>query len=244
MKGSSMKPKPVFLKSIELEPDPAEAHALLGRLLLQMGRFEEAAIFLNNAIERDPSMVRPYVELIGARKATQSDLPLVEQVSNMALDKSLAANDRRDLQYAIGKAFDDLGEYRRAMRHFDEANGLMSLELGNRRLDRQQHSASFDRMIANFSEKFLSQPRGLRLPSERPIFIIGMIRSGTTLVEQIVSSHPDVAAGGELTYLNDHYQSVLVPPSGSSPREEVAEVDRRLFGVARRVSPRPGQGQE
>ena len=208
----------------DLEPDFEPALSLLGTVLLQLGRFEEAADCLDRTISLEPLHAQPYIELIGCRKTKPEHTPLLETMAALIHSPAQSNEARRNLHYALGKAYDDLGDYRRAMRHYDEANGMMAMQLSSRRLDRNAHTASFNRMIGTFSEAFLAQRKGLGFDSEMPILIVGMIRSGTTLIEQIISSHPDVAAGGELMLLQQRYQRVIMPPPGSSPPVEAAKL--------------------
>jgi hypothetical protein len=98
---------------------------------------------------------------------------------------------------ALGKAADDLGEYERAMRHFDAADAV-------RRASAAFPSDQFDREVQQLIEQttpdLVARAPRLGMPDLTPVLIIGMPRSGTTLVEQIISAHPDVRAGGELNF--------------------------------------------
>lgn len=210
-------------KAVALDPDSADALALLGTVLLQLGRFENARTALERTIELRPRAARPYIELVGSRKTLDDHRPLLERMSGMLQDRSLTPEDRRGLHYALGKAYDDLADYRMAIRHYDEANGMMLMQLAGHPFDRERHTSGLNQMIEGFSEKFLSTPRHFGIETEKPILIVGMIRSGTTLVEQIVSSHPDVAAGGEQTYLIQRYQRVMSPPAGTSRMKEATD---------------------
>ena len=99
---------------------------------------------------------------------------------------------------ALGKAYDDLGEYPSAIRHFDDGNRLKHHT--RRSYDAAAHAATVDGIIATFTADFFSRNAALGSDWEVPILILGMPRSGTTLVEQILSSHPEIAAGGELAF--------------------------------------------
>jgi hypothetical protein len=90
-----------------------------------------------------------------------------------------------------------LGDYEGAMGHFDAANGIRSAMV---RFDQAATASHVDRIIAHFTPAFLAAHAGLGTADPTPLLIVGMPRSGTTLVEQIVSCHPAIAAGGELMY--------------------------------------------
>src|SRR6202041_3342817 len=101
-----------------------------------------------------------------------------------------------------GKAFDDLGDWSEAMRNYRQGNDLRAMSA---RLDRGVLVRHYDDLIAGFSNEGLANAvrslgRTARRGGNLPVFIVGMPRSGTTLTEQILSSHPAVAAGGELGF--------------------------------------------
>ena len=110
------------------------------------------------------------------------------------------------LHYALGKSHADLGRYETAMRHYDEANRVALVVL--KPFDREAHALQVDRTIGLYSRLAASSaPAG-----QTPVFIVGVMRSGTTLVEQIVSSHPEVAGGGELGFWLDRTSELLDGP--------------------------------
>jgi hypothetical protein len=112
----------------------------------------------------------------------------------------LEAAQRLQLHLAIGKAADDLGDYALAMRHFDAADGVRR---GFVPFDSAAFSVEIDRLIARCTPEFIARAPELGSNDATPVLIIGMPRSGTTLVEQIVSMHPEVGAGDELNFWND-----------------------------------------
>ena len=109
---------------------------------------------------------------------------------------------RIHMNFGLGKAFDDLGEYAEAMRYYDAANGLRA---NSTRLNRADVATWFDTIIKSFTaEAFMRGWQNLIRPAHRdddlPVFIVGVPRCGSTLLEQILSSHPAVAGTGELTF--------------------------------------------
>jgi hypothetical protein len=113
----------------------------------------------------------------------------------------LPDEERMVLHFVLGKAHDDLGEHAEAMRHFDAGNSIRARSL---RSDRAEFEASLDRQIKRFTPELFGQLAGFGTEDETPLLIVGMPRSGTTLVEQIVSSHPAVTAGDELSFWASH----------------------------------------
>jgi tetratricopeptide (TPR) repeat protein len=184
-----------YRKAIELRPDHAEAYADLGNTLRSQGRFEAASDAHRRALAlgRDPGP--SYYELSRCRKFTPADKDLISEIE-AALDREAAASiyGRSMFYFALGKIYDDLGEYETAMRHYDEANRL---EAGSEPFDLLDFARFVDWSIATFP---VVTPAPTASDSELPLLIVGMPRSGTTLVEQILASHPEVAAGGELSF--------------------------------------------
>jgi tetratricopeptide (TPR) repeat protein len=115
-----------------------------------------------------------------------------------ALSSSSLTNEQASyLHFAIANAHDNLGEYELAMRHYDEAHRCSRRNLyGDTRFDEAEYEARFDAIRSTYDESaFGGAAAGLA--SDLPIFIVGMMRSGTTLTEQILSSHPVIGASGE-----------------------------------------------
>ncbi len=197
--------KSCVMQSIAQDDRRAEAHELLGSLEQQLGHFAEARECFQRAVEIDPRRATVYLALVGTRPITVEDQPFVQRMVGLLGDSSLTEQDRISLNYALGKAFDDLADYDRAMAHFDEANRIAAhrLQVAGRMLDPARHAHNIDRLIETYTPEFFARNAGAGTDDDLPVLIVGMIRSGTTLVEQIVSSHPEVGAGGELRYWGD-----------------------------------------
>ena len=110
-----------------------------------------------------------------------------------------------------------LGEYDKALRHFEEANRVGASRIPPSADSRRGLAEHVDAIIGTFTPAMLEAHRDIGNESGTPIFIAGMIRSGTTLTEQIVSSHPLVGGAGELGYLMDHYREAVEPNVGFKP---------------------------
>jgi tetratricopeptide (TPR) repeat protein len=182
---------------VAADPDNPLAHDLLGNLLAEAGHFEEAGACFTRAIALAPLLAGSYYDLVRCRRIIPADAGLVTEME-AALDiPGLDDEPRIRVHLALGKAADDLGEYERAMRHFDAADAV-------RRATAVFPSDQFDREVSQLIEQttpdLVARAPRLGMPDPTPLLIIGMPRSGTTLVEQIISAHPDVRAGGELNF--------------------------------------------
>jgi tetratricopeptide (TPR) repeat protein len=183
-----------FRRAIALKPDLVEAHTNLGAALRDQGRFEEAIAVHQTALLSGPD-ANTYYELSSCRKFTPADRPLIADMTALLKDSRITDAERSLLHFALGKIFDDLAEYETAIAHFDEANRLGR---GKARFDGQAFAAMVDWLIGTFPKGALTAHGASE--SQLPVLIVGMPRSGTTLAEQILASHPLVAAGGELNF--------------------------------------------
>lgn len=164
-----------------------------------LGRFEDARACFEQALQTRPWDGGAHYGLVSTQKMTTEDTTLLDSMLRWQGDSRLTPQDQIFFQYALGKTYDDLGKPDKAMAHFREANGHAAR---NSRLefDRDLHKAYIDWRIQTFDENFLRRHGGAGVESEAPVFVVGMIRSGTTLVEQALSSHPSIGAGGELRF--------------------------------------------
>jgi tetratricopeptide (TPR) repeat protein len=227
-------------RALALDPRSADGQRLLGMVLQQAGRFEEAIACLEQAIARDGRLVAAYYDLVYAKKLTEADRTLVRQMEALLEQPGLPDQDRTRLCFALGKAHDDLGDHAAAIRHYDVGNRI---ERARYAFDRARHVARIDRAVAVCGPDFFARFRPHGSSSEAPLFILGMMRSGTTLVEQIVSSHPEVGAGGELTFWGDAASALepageasLEPAALGKPTKDYLALLHRIAPGARRVT--------
>lgn len=186
--------------TVERDPQSGEAYRLLGSILREAGRFGEAATCLERAIALDPELISAYHDLVQSKKVIEADRPLLTRMSSLVESKGLTDHERTLLHFGLGKAFDDLAAYDQAIRHFDQGNRL---ERSGLSFDRPQFAAQIDRLITRFTGEFFAAHAELGSDCATPVLILGMPRSGTTLVEQIVSSHPQIGAAGELRFWHE-----------------------------------------
>jgi len=186
-------------ETLVADPANAIAYDLLGNLLSDFGRFDEARACFERAIAIAPMLVGCYYDLVRCRPITKDDGGLLHAMQSALAMPALETGQRQRVHLAIGKAAEDMGDYGLAMQHFDAADEV-------RRGSAPFHSAAFsneiDRLIARCTPELIAGTRELSSSDATPVLIIGMPRSGTTLVEQIISMHPEVGAGGELNFWN------------------------------------------
>jgi Flp pilus assembly protein TadD len=211
---------------IARDPSSGEAHRLLGNLLAESGDFDAAAAHFERAIAVDPSEVGAYHGLAMSRRLTAADRPLVARLRARLAGSDIADPDRMRLLFALGKALDDLGDRAAAMRQFDAANRIRHRFC---RFDRSELARRVDALIARFDrELFVGAP--LRGDDELPVLVLGMPRSGTTLVERIVASHARVKGGGEIEFWTEHAPALV-----RADRAGLAAAAERLHADYRRL---------
>ena len=198
-----------------LMQDPNAFDALIGSgiMLHQLGRFDEARSHFERALVIRPHSLPAIVGILRGHRAKVTDRPLLEQAAALLAQQEELDDEGRQLTYATAKAFDDLGEFEQAIRFYDLANQTAARLQKPHGLDRAFHSMKLNEMMRVFSRELLRHRNSFANTTHKPIFILGMIRSGTTLAEQIISRHPDVLAGGELRFWVDNGFSVLLPGS-------------------------------
>ena len=178
---------------LALYPGHLEATALLGTLLADSGELEEA----RQCYERVTTSLHYagcFYDLVRCRPVTQADAGLLARMRAAVEVRGSHPETRLKVHLALGKAADDVGDHREAMRQFDAADTLRTA-LG--RFDPAAFEARVERLIASYPRE---RPAGVTQAGPAPILIVGLPRSGTTLVEQILSCHPDVTGAGELPF--------------------------------------------
>jgi len=224
----------VLRETLVADPRNAMAYDLLGNLLSDLGRFDEARACFERAIAIAPVLAGSYYDLVRCRPVTSGDNGLLQEMQAGLATPGLEAGQRLRLHLAIGKAAEDLGDYALAMQHFDAADAVRR---GCASFDSAAFSIETDRLIAHCTPHLIARAPELGSGDATPVLIIGMPRSGTTLVEQIVSMHPEVGAGGELNFWNQ--RGALWHRSGEEGNERpfLAKAAGDYLGVLRAIAP-------
>lgn len=190
-----------YKKAIELNPNYAEAYFNMASVLRQLGKKNESIKCYQKAININPEYVDAHKNL-SAMKVYKNNDSQIKQMESILLKSDLSQQDRISINFAMAKVCEDLGNSKDFFKFLDKGNSLRKQEL--------RYSFDLDKeLIAKIKEVFSSESfkidNSLLEPSQlRPIFILGMPRSGTTLVEQIISSHSKVFGAGELEYISKY----------------------------------------
>jgi tetratricopeptide (TPR) repeat protein len=189
--------KASYQQALRLRADFQEARAGLARVLEKEGSFEQAYEHLKPLVEAgstNPAVLITFALLCRHFDRRTEARTLLERRLTQG---SIPLGQRRVLLFMLGTLCDELGAFDQAFMYYQQANILKP-----RRFDPSQHAAFIEALIATCNADFLARMPRATQQSERPIFIVGMPRSGTSLVEQILASHPAVYGAGELEDIN------------------------------------------
>ncbi|SFR41980.1 tetratricopeptide repeat-containing sulfotransferase family protein [Litoreibacter janthinus] len=204
-------------RAIGLQPEYAEAICNKGDVLMHLGDRDAAAACFRQTIQIAPTYAAAHQNLTECQQYTK-DTPHLAEMEGVLAQGGLDADSEMRLNFALGKAHDDFGDYDQAFKHFDAANRARGKAVS---YDFEQDRKLFARLKGIFAESVpeLSVPQATR----RPIFVLGMPRSGTSLTEQILASHSKVYGAGELGLLNNvlHRTDALNRPMSEALLREV-----------------------
>ncbi|RFF27253.1 sulfotransferase family protein [Wenzhouxiangella sp. 15181] len=176
----------------EHDPGMAGVHHARGMVLQMLGRLDEARDAFRRALDIQPAYPEAHFHLAHARRAEQADDPQLAQIESLVAQRDWPPRETGWLYSALGKLNDDLARYDRAIEAHHRANQVTGVKH-----DPEARDEWAGHLIESFSAKRLRQGSDAALARADRIFIVGMPRSGTTLLEAMLARHPSVAAGGE-----------------------------------------------
>lgn len=233
---------PQFEKALKYEPRNEEALVGMALIAQTEGHFDQAGALLSRALKINPKMPKALAAQASIRKMAPSDSVWLESAEKAVADGGIPLMDESELRFAIGKYFDDLGNFNLAFQSYKCANDLLKSIATP--YDRNLYRRFVDNMIDVYTPEVLTRMRDGASTSTTPVFIVGMPRSGTSLTEQIVSSHPLAKGAGELGFWSTAAQendgSIREAPLSESTRHGLADAYLRVLGSssgdARRVT--------
>src|SRR5579871_1795624 len=233
LQGQLRDAKARFSKVLKTKPLFVEALVGLGQIAALEGRFSEAETYFRRAQDTDPRAPIPVAALAGIRKMTEADRDWLVKASTLA-DSGLPPTEEASLRFAIGKYFDDVKQFDRAFQSYRRANDMLKL-LGDP-YSRDLRKGLVDELIRNYSRESVSRLAAEGSSEETPILLVGMPRSGTSLVEQILCSHPDIRGAGELAYWSNKFahHALLNPSNLDAPLRQTL-VRQYMETLARRA---------
>lgn len=226
---------PYLERALRMAPDHPLVSVTFGETLQDLGRMDEAADHFRKAIGRGQSLHKAYQGLSFTRKFQEGDPEFAEIEATLARS-DLADDARNYLHHALGKMYNDAKRYDDAMAHFRKGK-----EISGRQFNIAHYRKTIDAFQELFTPLFFHERRDFGDPSDLPVFIVGMPRSGTTLTEQIAASHPKVHGAGELPDMRkiasmlglvrttpDHFVAAVKTMNAEQSREIARQYLRRL----------------
>jgi tetratricopeptide (TPR) repeat protein len=198
--GRLREAKAAFKKALKVDPRQAEAQLGLGQIARSAGRFEEAESFIKRALKTAPNLPGAWAAMPTLRRMTIADSDWLKKAEEIA-GSAIPLWQEAELRFAIGKYCDDVDDFERAFQNYRRANEL--LKTVAQKYDREAHARFADGMIRSHSREALARAASSGSASMKPVFVLGMPRSGTSLVEQIIASHPSAKGAGELQFWLD-----------------------------------------
>jgi tetratricopeptide (TPR) repeat protein len=220
-----------FSSALEINPENAQCLYWLGVLAQTLGKFEAATVSFEQSLGLKPDFSDAWYRLSIDRshQPTNQQLETIEQQFNHRIegdpdDKNLIA-----LGFALGRFHEQRADYTSAFEYFHYANRLKAQR---HHFDSAQHDAQINDIINSFDADFFRQRQNWGSPSKLPVFIVGMPRSGTTLVEQIVSSHDLSFGAGELRFMQELVASLKIsnPAPSKSHAGRFKNLDQQQIG--------------
>lgn len=187
-----------YKHAIRLNPDADISYLGLGQLFEDLGKPEQAAGAYRKAMQCAPNKQDALANLLGLSKQVDVSKEIAQAKSILA---TLEDREKALVGYGLGKAYQQEKNYQAAFNAFDVANTARKSVSGA--FNRKAFDARIDTMIKLFSKDFFTARKNWGNSSERPVFIVGLPRSGTTLTEQILASHSQCFGAGELNVLTD-----------------------------------------
>ena len=188
-----------YNRALILDPTEAKTYNNLGVALKLLGKLSEAGQAFERAIDLDPHEVKFRCDLASIRRIKVKDANFLAMEQMAKDDVKMSADNKIELRFALAKAYEDIGQPLAAFAQWSEGNALKRQHVS---YDEAATLGLFKRIRGIFTPEIIQAKSGAGNASKLPVLIIGMMRSGSTLIEQILASHPQVFGGGELRYFN------------------------------------------
>lgn len=209
---------------LKLKPDHAPAYGTLSEIHQSRGDMDKSLKAIRKALKFSKNSPQFYFSLAKCKKFTKND-PDLKAMEEALDNKKIGKLGMASLHFALFEAYEDIGDYRKAFEHLKKGNDLKRSTV----VYKPEHSRlGFEIIRKTYTKSYLASFRGKGCESPMPIFIIGMPRSGTTLTEQILSSHPAVFGAGELTTLSQIERDFPLMTPDNAAKMGQSYIDRVL----------------
>jgi len=222
-------------RALEIDPQLPDAYYLLAQISADHGDFAQAELLLQQASVFEPEIPILLANVPAMRTMTGDDQEWLASVRAM-LSRPLSPRQALALHMALGKYFDDVGNCGEAFASYRQAKEIAKKYRPG--YDAEGHTRHFDAVMSALSPAWVQRRRTVPVGSERAVFVVGMPRSGTTLVEQILASHPDVFGAGEEAFWDQKAAPLRSSPAAVDLSDgSVGKMAEEYLQWLKRVSP-------
>ena len=201
MLGQTEEASERWQRARKLSQNPNSVELQRAKVEIAVGKFADAQDALLQLIEQGYEVAAAFQAWTTTHKVNPDDAPLIEKMEALAAQQELEELQSLEIQYGLGKAYDDLKQYGKAIRHFDEANRIgKELFAPRREFQKSVITDLTNFFIETFTKESLGAYADRGETSDLPVFVLGMMRSGTTLTETILSAHSQVRGIGEQAF--------------------------------------------
>lgn len=187
-------------QAIELAPDDASLYDALAHMQIALGQPEAAITTYHQLLKRQPKNITAHHQICDATEHKHGIVDSSMQALMMILDgKDISDEDRIALHFSLGRAFDAIGDFKRAFEQFKRGNQLKRLSI---RYAVEQDTQLFHKLKTQFTSELFARHAASATHDDSAVFLVGMPRSGMALVEQILASHPHIHGGGAMHHLH------------------------------------------
>jgi tetratricopeptide (TPR) repeat protein len=226
-----------FREALRLDTTLAASWVALARLQAERGDLDLACESARSAVVHQPRLGLAYWRLAVTLKGRLPDAD-VQAMEGLLEEKNLPERDRAFLHFGLAAVFDARGRFEQAAAHLERANAIQAALKGTWgvRIDPGVRARFIDGMIGSFTREFIAGARAWGNPDPRPVFVVGLPRTGTSLVEQILASHPKVHGAGELRDVLRVFEALpsLVGQPGIQPLDALKLLGPESAGAAAR----------
>ena len=193
--------KKLLLKATEIENNNINILFNLAECYQSLGELDKAKEYAYKILNLQPnhSATHRFISLIINHKSDKSHLPKIIEIEKNENFKNYSLNEKTDIYFSLGKAFEDLKDYEKSFNYLEKANLIINKEIN---YNQSNHERLIKSIIKLFND-FDFEKNKKKTIEKQIIFICGMQRSGSTLVEQMIAAHNDVSGAGELSYVRD-----------------------------------------
>lgn len=230
--GKTELPPKLYRKAVELDPDLPEAYLGLGSTYEQEGLIEEAVVQFRKALSVKPELGNGYLSLASIPSVTLTEEERA-QIQNLLAKPDLEDETRSALYFALARVCEREKKYDQAFEYVQKGNKIDRAKID---FSAQANRQFISRCIEIFDKPFLEARADFGSESDRPVFVLGLPRSGTTLIEQIISAHPKAFGGGEVVLIHNMARQLTRELNSKVPYPDcifdmTAESSKRLAGL-------------